>query len=490
MGGLGSLTFRAVAALSVAAIAMVLMAPVAGVDPARGVTFSNAPFSDEAWNLVGARSIALFGHAPRDEWQTWLLTLPFTVVQALAFSVFGVDLVVARLTVILAVATTGGLITYLLAPLVGLRNGWLAGVAAVTTALVLYYGRLAFLEPFVGAFLAVGVLTLGPATSRNPGRFGLVGGVALAMSVMTKGHAVAAVAGVMTVAAAVAWATPWARRWFAGAMAGGLVTAIAWAMFVLVPRRDDVLMVIREIYPPYRWPADVGELIRNVTTYPGGDDTFALAWPVLGLAAIAAVRLTLRHRAGHRRSGDVPAVAALAGLLAGLVLLSIPDYNANRYAVAFVPLAAIASGWALPHERSLTSRGSAVFAAAALVVVGHGLALHVGWLRDGGSEVTTIQQLAASRLEPGSTVVGQYAPLVALELPVRVIVPFGDTINEEDWYQSGARHVVFPSDPSRPPPAPDAVWGARRELGCFTWGRHAVRTCLYELGDPPPPPSP
>jgi 4-amino-4-deoxy-L-arabinose transferase-like glycosyltransferase len=50
---------------------------------------------------------------------------------------------------------------------------------------VLFYGRLAFLEPLAGLFLTVGILALAKVDGPRPGRWGLVGGLALSLAVMT-----------------------------------------------------------------------------------------------------------------------------------------------------------------------------------------------------------------------------------------------------------------------------------------------------------------
>ncbi len=470
------------AALSVAALPCLLLAPFVELDPVRGVTFSNAPFSDEAWNLIGARSMALFGHPPTDEWQTWLLTLPFTALQAVAFSLFGVELSVARLVIVAAVAVTGGIITWALTPVVGMRNAWLAGVAYVTSGLVLYYGRLAFLEPLVGTFLAVGVLSVVPASRSAALRWGALGGAALALAVMTKAHALAALLAIMVVVGLAAVSMPWARRWLAGAVGTGSGLAAVWSAAILWPHFDDAMMVVTEIYPQYQWPTGFTTLFRNVTRFPFADGVLWLAWPLLAIAFVGALRIAWCFGRDAWNPDHVAPAAAALGVVAGLGLMSVVDYQPNRYVVAFLPLAAITGAWALPRGRLLRSWRWPTIALATLLIAGQGIVLHVGWLRQGGTEVASIQAAASRHIGSNATVVGHYAPLIALGIPVQAIVPFGDTINERDWYVSGARYAVLPGGRNWVAADPEA-WAARKELYCITWSKNAERVCLYELPD-------
>ena len=477
---------------SVAIVAGLLLAPFAAIDPVRGVTFSNAPFSDEAWNLIGARNLVLFGHPSTDEWRTWLLTIPFTAIQAAAFAVFGLDLVVARLVVIATVALTGAVITGALGSAIGPVRAWIAGVAYVTSALVLYYGRLAFLEPIVGAFLAVGVVSVVPARRGRALHWGVVGGLALALAVMTKAVAVAAAGAIVVVVALAAFGHAWARRWTLGALLSSGVVAMAWGGLVLWPRREEVAAVVGVIYPPFAFPRDLAELVRQLGVFPLEDGILPLTLPLLLLAILGIARTARRAGAERiaRRLGAAPAetlpgwwiapVAAFVALAVSVLLMGIVTYQPNRYVVAFLPLAAIVGGWALPDRLTLPDRSTrAVAGLLVLAISAQGVLLQAYWVRHGGDELARIQA-AAEAIPPGAAVAGQYAPLVALREPVRAIVPF-ETVNDGDLYELGVRYVIWTDGGPDWAALHPGAWAARRTLGCMTWGIGVVRSCLYAL---------
>jgi 4-amino-4-deoxy-L-arabinose transferase-like glycosyltransferase len=479
----------AIGPMSVALLAIALLAPFINVDPARGVTFSNAPFSDEGWNLVGARNIALFGHPSTDEWRTWLLAVPFAIVEAAAFALFGTSLLVARAAIIVAVALTGAAIVAALQGPVGRANAWLAGAAFVACGLVLYYGRLAFLEPLVGLFLAGGVLTLVPAPRRRPLVWGAVGGVLLALAVMTKSLAAPSVLGIIVVAAVTAVRQGWARRWLAAAAVSGGAVAAAWVVVVLLPNARAVGRILEEVYPPYRLPVDLEELLTHLASLPLADGAVIYAGPLLVLAAIGGARLVTTTIRGGVQPGDVAPLATLAALLAAIATLGIVDYQPNRYVVAFLPLAAILAGWIppLPALRGGAERRPrpAVVALVALFAVVPGMVLHASWVRGGGREVASIQAAALGSLPPGASIAGQYAPLVALGAPgVRTIVPF-ETVNGDDLYLKGVRYLIWIDEGPGWMAAHPQAWLGRRVLGCMTWGKVPERSCIYELPDSP-----
>ena len=483
----------ALAGASVGLLALLLLAPFAVFDPARGMSFSPAPFSDEGWNLVAARNLVLFGQPTTDEWTTWLLAVPFMVVQAVAMTVFGVDLVVARLVIIACVALTGSAIAWFLAPAVGAARAWVAGIAFVTSALVLYYGRLAFLEPMVGLFLALGILSIVPATRSKALGWGVVGGMSIALAVMTKGVAGPAGMSVLVVVLVAAGHARWARRWLLGAIPIGAAIAAAWGLLVLWPHRDEVAKVVTVIYPPYVFPTGIRSALKHLSTLFVGDGLGRYALPLLLLALAGVVgiaRESLRARRADWPAAEAPLVAGVAAVVAfavALFTLGIVDYQPNRYAVAFLPIAAIVGAWAIPG--GLIGAGSprralVVAGAAAVVLAAQGLVLHAGWMNAARTEVARMQAAAHEALPRGATVVGRFAPLVALGAPVRTVIPF-ETVNDDDQYALGARYLLWIDTP--PPWMADhaAAWAARTTIACMDFDQPLRRTCLYELPDGP-----
>ena len=477
---------RAILPVLVAILVAALLVPFVARDPVAGVTASNGPFTDESWNVLGARNLVLLGRLSTDSWNTWLLTLPFTFLQATVFALFGVGIVQARLAIIGVVSATAALIVVGLRPLIGGRAAALAAIGYATSALVLFYGRLAFLEPLVGLFLTVGILALAKADGPRPGRWGLVGGLALTLAVMTKALALAPVLALLaTVAVGAIW-RPGARRWLIGAIASGGLVALAWAGLVLWPNRDAVAVVVTQIYPQLGLPSSRHALVSKVTAFisgKSGDSALLLALPVLAFALVGGLRAAYLWRRGTLRGGFVAAGAA-AALVAGLAILAVVDYRPNRYLVAFLPAAAILAGWVLagfervPRRRAWIATGVAV----AILAV-PGLTLHAGWMSGDASRLPAIQAAGVQAIPPGSTVVGGYAPLVGLRVPAITIVTCcgNDPVNSGDLYAAGARYVVSgvsaPSWSSLHP----AAWADRRELFCFVWGKDSERLCLYAL---------
>ena len=66
-------------------------------DPATGVTASGAPFTDEGFQVLGARNLVLLGTWARDEWPLPWVELPFTITVAGTFELMGVGILQARL---------------------------------------------------------------------------------------------------------------------------------------------------------------------------------------------------------------------------------------------------------------------------------------------------------------------------------------------------------------------------------------------------------
>ncbi|MGC8634886.1 MAG: hypothetical protein ACP5VP_09525, partial [Candidatus Limnocylindrales bacterium] len=316
--------------LAIALLFLVLLAASVGVDPARGVTASTSPFTDEGWNVVNARNLVLFGRWSTDEWNMYLVNLPFSLLEAAWLAVVGVGIVQARLLVIasgaVALATLGiGLRRPLGAPGAGLATAALAG-----SALLLYYGRLAYLEPLVMLWLIAALVALGG--ERPSLGTGVVAGFALALAIATKASAGSAAAGMLGGVALVGWRQPGVRRALAGAVLGLLVAALAWTVVFALPNQAALATDLR-IWAPEPLPHSLAELVRRFTSYPGrSDGGIPLALPLLlagaaGLLAILGGWSSLDER--QRR-----VVGGCAGWFAvGMgVLLAVP-YRPNRYLV-------------------------------------------------------------------------------------------------------------------------------------------------------------
>ncbi len=89
-------------------VVLFLLLAFVSADPAPGVTISNGPFTDEAWDVVNARNLVLLGTWSTDDWNLHLVNVPFSVITAAVFQVAGVGIVQARLISIAATVVTIG----------------------------------------------------------------------------------------------------------------------------------------------------------------------------------------------------------------------------------------------------------------------------------------------------------------------------------------------------------------------------------------------
>ncbi|HLO36730.1 MAG TPA: hypothetical protein VK194_11630, partial [Candidatus Deferrimicrobium sp.] len=130
-------------------LVLVLLAVFVRVDPPGGVTTSNGPYTDEAWDVVNARNVVLLGRFSTDDWNLHLVNVPFSAAQAAVFAIAGVGMAQARFVSIVAVALAMAVLGWGLRRPLGRGPALLTAVAYGCSAMVLFYGRLAFLEPTV-----------------------------------------------------------------------------------------------------------------------------------------------------------------------------------------------------------------------------------------------------------------------------------------------------------------------------------------------------
>src|SRR5688572_1107716 len=123
-----------------AAVVAILLLPFVTLDPAEGFTFSNSPFTDEAWWLANARNFVLFGNWSTDDWNLHLVSPVYSALQAAVFSVAGVDIIAARIAVIATVGLTCIALAFGLHARFGAAPALVAAVGFGLSPLVLYYG--------------------------------------------------------------------------------------------------------------------------------------------------------------------------------------------------------------------------------------------------------------------------------------------------------------------------------------------------------------
>lgn len=473
--------------LAPALLLFAVLTAFVAADPPTGFTSSSSPFTDEAWDLINARNFVLFGHWSTDDWNLYLLNFPFSVSEAAMFSVAGVGIVQARLISIVATALTVFALGIGLRSALG-RGAALLGAAAFgSAALVLYYGRLAYLEPLVALGITLGTLGALRATGSNSGRWGVMSGLALAVAIGTKPSALFVSVGLLAgVVVVLSRSSPAARRWLTGAVATIGLVGLAWLLVLGLENRlavgGDLRIWASEplATSPLGW-------VRRILGFPfRNDHMLILGAPLLigaGVGAVLAIR---------RRQALSPTVRGLVGatigsLLLGYALLAVVPYRPNRYEVPLLPAMAIltAVAWSVIAEIVGRNRAPRRRAVGALVIVGlvlPGLVMFAGWMRVTRSSLPAIQANVASIIPPGAAVDGIYAPLFAMKAPAITLVsrPWagintGDlyAVRNVRWYigAMGTRPGWVARHPSE--------WAARQERLCVPWGSTSV--CVWQV---------
>ena len=511
----------------------VLLAAFVAADPAAHVTFSVSPFTDEAFNAVNARNSVQLGPWSTDEWNLYLVNLPFSLVEAAAFRILGVGMTEARLPMIVCVSTTAGAIVWGLRGLVGRGGALFAGLAFACSSLVLYYGRLAFLEDLVVLALALGTLVLA-RDGRLTVRWGMVSGACYAVAMGTKPSASFAAVGILVaVALGLAWRDRRAARWLAGAIIAIVVAGLAWAILIWLPNRDAVSMDLR-IWEQFQLRLAPREMWRSAIGYLRGSDGVVgpMLAPLLGLSAAGIVAIVALHRRLGRAEARL-ALAALGWAAFGFGILMVVQYRPNRYVVPLVPALAILAAiglhvaglWLLdrlgkradPTSETAVEKGSetpsGAFSAAAaatvevpiggelagvarsgskfgrlarlalpllttiaiLVAVAPGLRSYATWVNRPAYDLTHIQDDFATLVPAGDTVAGRDSALFFMKSKAVTLIT--QVANEADLYARGTRYYLLPADSAAPRGVAESIWAARQRVRCADYG--GVTECLF-----------
>lgn len=472
-------------AIGLAVVAILTISVAA--DPARGVTSSGSPFADEASNAVNSRNLVLLGRWSTDGWNRYLVELPFSVILAVVFKLFGVGIVQARL---LSIATAGLLVTGVG---LGLRRAFgtaaaaLAAIALGTSALVLYYGRLVYQEDPESLLLLVGVLALAVGDDTSPRRRGLVAGVLLALAIGTKPSAAFAVGGILAAVALAGYRSRAVRTAVVAAVAALAGCALVWLVVIWLPNRAAVADVMR-IWPQFTWPGDPSALVARVARYVTSNDHALLLTLPLAAASATGLVATAAHRTALTGQARSLTAAAIGWLVGGLGILSIASYRPNRYVVPELPAAAIlvAAGVCIVGPRLATrvERPGRIAIAAALAVclAAPGLVADASWVIGAPASAPAIQAAMAPLVPPGAVVVGGDSPLFLMGAAVTTIIPWaGVPGNEGDLYHSAGARWFLTNGNMMPATVtvPGDAWAARRRVACATWfGTH---DCLYQV---------
>jgi len=474
-------------------LAAVLGAFVA-LDPASGVTFSGSPFSDEGWNALNSRNLVLLGTWSTDAWQLQWVHLPYSALVAGAFWLFGVGIIQVRLVSIVLVALTAATLVASLARPLGRTPAVVSGIAFAGNALVLYYGRLGYLEDLAVAGLVAGAaFTL--IDGRAPVRSGFLGGLAFAIAIGTKQNAALAVVGCLLGALMAGAARDRdARTRIAATVATIAVAALAWLAIIALPNLDAVVVDVRDILGSVDLPRSPRGIVTAVGAFVRGDDQLArLIGPiaVTGAAAVVVIAARWRSMSPERRR---LAGAAIGWIVFGLGIMAVVRYHPNRYAVPVVPGFAILTGvglaelvgWLLERDarpnrwRVARRLASPVIALAVLVP---GVIAMSGWVAAGAATLPGLQQAWAAEVPPGSAVAGGYAPIFLMSARVATIVTEAGPHppNAGDLYASAGVRWYVGGEGALPEVARShpAAWAARQRIRCDAWGSATV--CLYRV---------
>lgn len=479
-------SFRAglLAALPGALVGLVLLLVLLPTEPAAGVTFSESPWTDEAWTLLGARNMALLGTWATDDLEAYLLQLPFHVAQLSVFELFGVGIIQARSLSLLLTISTIALTALLVARHFGRTAGAISGLGLATSALLVYYGRLAYLEPTVAFWLTAGTAILLFAPDRRVVIAGALGGACLALAIGTKPSSLAAAGGIL-VGAAIA-----ARIGRAPALgplvASGVifVAGIGWAILIGLPNRDAIELVLRwwpqQPVPatPLDWVIRVGRYVR------ASDGANLLALPLYAAAALGVVMAWTRRRAlepGQRMLIG----AAIGWVVIGIGFLVLTAYRPNRYVLPLLPPLAMLGGigvaWLLDRSPVGARRLAAVALVAALVAPG--LALWAGWVTASSSRLPAIQDEMLEIVDDGAAVEGGVGSAFAMRVPVPTLLSRPAIgMNGGDLYDGHRVRWLVADETYVPTWAddhPDA-WAARETIRCWPWGDDGSE-CLIRI---------
>ena len=380
-----------------------------------------------------------------------------------------------------------------------------SGIAFATSGLILFYGRLAYLEDLVVLALTLGFLVLARA-DRLTFRWGLVAGIFFAIAIGTKPDAAFAVAGILLALALFMRRGTW--RWIGGCLAVIALAGAAWAVFVWLPNRDAVSIDI-QIWPQNTLPLNPIEWVVRAVIYPFRSDG-VVGWmlgPLLvvaGAAVAAIVSLRKRLTATEVRL----ALASLGWLAIGFGILLIVSYRPNRYAIQNVPALAVLVAIALSvvhrwlDERAARPNGvtanatseaptvgqrrrfsttSLLAAAAVVLLTAPGIVLYASWMKGATYTVPAIENQFATTVPDGQTVAGYPAALFFLKSHAIAITtgPLNPALANADPYATGVRwYLQDRSDPA-PIGVPASEWSARQTVTCAVWRGSDI--CLFKV---------
>jgi 4-amino-4-deoxy-L-arabinose transferase-like glycosyltransferase len=477
------------AEIGVAIAVMAILLRFVAVDPTTGVTGSDSPFTDEAWNVVNARNLVLLGTWSTDQFNLHLVNGPFSLLEASIFSVFGVGMVQARLLSILSVGLTTFVLAAGLRQAIGRGPALVAATAFASCWLVLYYGRLAYTETLVMLELTAAVLLIGRAEERRgAGRWGLVAGVLFGLALTTKANAAFGVIGaILALLVLEGRGTAAVRRWLAAALLGLAAIAVAWVVIALLPNPSAVATDL-DIWAHQVAPKSIVDLARRILAYPFRSDGALPGLIPVGIGGAIGAAATVIGWRGMAPTRRRIAVAAIGWVVLQVGVLFVANYRPNRYLLPALPgvilllgvgVAAVVDRW---REHPVSrGRRMALAGASLAVLILPGVVVFGGWMTRATEHLGPMQAAVAALLPEGSTVWGGYGPLVAMTARVTTIVPWPPAAANDgpDYRSRPVRWVVTGNHEPTWIVRDRSIWAARQKRACFEWDGQPV--CLVEL---------
>jgi 4-amino-4-deoxy-L-arabinose transferase-like glycosyltransferase len=495
-GGDGAVTRgQVLAGLLLAVLVLWLLAPFAGIDPPGGLTASNAPWTDEGFNLANARERVLSGRFATGDVDRSLTNGAYSALAAATFAVTGPSLAAGRALSMVAVAAAVLLLALGLARPLGRPAALLAAVALGGANLMLEHGRLALVEATVVALLT-GAFALATRAAWRPSAAAGTGvGLLVALAVSVKANALLPgliLLGVVLVAAV-------ARRDRAALAMGlaGLGTLVlagaGWLIAVALPNWDRFRTALR-IWPTVHYldsPLAVADRLGRYLA--DSDQALSRSLPLLLAAALGLAALVRRWPRLEPAARDALVMAGLWGV--GLWLaVAVGDYlpghyiAPNRYIVPALPGLAVLAGFGLADLATLAGRGrawrtTAVGVALGLAVAVPGVVVYLDGAMDSGRGRELGQRALAATLPRGSVVYGAYAPTLLFDtrLVARAPWPTADANVRDPVGRLGVTHLLVGQPPADPTGQVVAVPGrdAALSLARVRWGHTEVS--LYNL---------
>ena len=487
---------QVLAGLLLAGLVLWLLVPYAGVDPPEGLTVSNAPWTDEGFNLANARERVLTGHFATGDVDRSLTNGAYSALAAAVFAVTGPSLAAGRALSMAAVAGAVLLLALGLARPLGRPAALLAAAALGGANLMLEHGRLALVEATVVALLA-GAFVLATRAARRPSpAAGLGLGLLIAAAVSVKANAL--LPGLVMLAVVLVAATVRRDRAALGMGLAGMATLVvaggAWLAAVALPNWDRFRTSLR-IWPSVEYldgPAAIaGRLGRYLAD---SDQALGRSLPLLLAAALGVAALARRWPRLTPEARDALVMALLWGTglwLAVAVADYLPgNYGApNRYVVPALPGLAVLAGFGLADLAAVVGRGRAgdrdrsggtgrlakvAGIALGLAVALPGMVTYLDGALDSGRSREQGQRALSASLPSSAVVYGAYAPtmLFDTQLVTRTPWPTAEANVHDPVGRLGVTHFLVGAEPADPTGrvATLAGRGAGVTLARVRWG--------------------